>query len=345
VAEKTLTEKELNRALLARQHLLKRARGPLPRVLEKIGGIQAQYAPSSYIGLWSRVEGFERDDLTRALERRTVVQGTLMRITIHLVSSRDYRMFSAGLRDSQRRFWSRFRPQIDARDVAAAAKRLRSLLAEGPRRRDELVKSLGIDSEMWNGVGLWIDLVRTPPSGTWERRRADIYALADDWIGTEGVSKEEGLKHLVRRYLSGFGPSPIADIANWAGVPITLIRPIVEGLELRKFRDQAGGVLFDLPRAPLPSGDTPAPVRFLPTWDATLLAHARRTGVLPEVYRPRIFTTKTPHSVNTFLLDGRVAGIWKHESGRVKLEPFEKIPRSVQRDLSEERERLEEFLS
>jgi hypothetical protein len=343
--ERTLTQVELNRALLARQHLIDPSGVPLPRVLEKIGGIQAQYAPSSYIGLWSRVRGFKREDLTRALERRTVVQGTLMRITIHLVSPRDYQFFSAGLREARRRFWRRFRPQIDSSDVAAAAKRLRTLLADGPRRRDDLVKALGINSEMWNGIGLWIDLVRVPPSGTWERRRADLYAIADEWIGTQEASEDEGLEHLIRRYLQGFGPAPIADIASWAGVPIRLLRPIVEGLELRKFRDEAGRELLDLPRAPLPAGDAPVPVRFLPTWDATLLAHARRTGILPEPYRPRVFETRTPHSVNTFLVDGRVAGTWSHEAGRVKLEPFDRISRSAQREISPESERLSELLS
>src|ERR671935_277355 len=119
-----------------------------------------------------------------------------------------------------------------------------------------------------------------------------------------------------------------------------MIRPALERLELRRF----GGGLVDLPRAPLPRADTPAPVRFLPVWDATLLVHARRTGILPERYRPAIFNTKTPHSFNTFLVDGRVAGTWRYEGERVRLEPFERIPREARAELAEEAERLAEFI-
>src|SRR5207244_2764741 len=194
-------------------------------------------------------------------------------------------------------------------------------------------------------VGLWTDFVRVPPSGTWERRRADLYGLAETWVGPPDATEEDGLAHLVRRYLGGFGPAPVKDIASWAGVRPTALRPAVEGLRLRRFRDEHGGELLDLPRAPLPPADTPAPVRFLPTFDATLLAHARRTGVVPEEYRPLLFHTKNPQSVHTFLVDGRVAGAWRHEKGRIVLEPFEPISRAVRRELDEEGERLRRFHS
>ncbi|MGH3033142.1 MAG: DNA glycosylase AlkZ-like family protein, partial [Gaiellaceae bacterium] len=169
MAERTLTEKELNRALLARQLLLKRPKLSLPRAVERVGGLQTQYAPSAYIGLWSRLAGFERDDLTRALERRMVVQGTLMRATIHIVSARDYPLLAEGVRESRRESWVQYhRGRADARTVAGSARRARSFLAGEPRRRSELVEHLGADSATWNGVGLWLDLVRVPPSGTWE---------------------------------------------------------------------------------------------------------------------------------------------------------------------------------
>lgn len=346
MVERTLTARELNRALLARQLLLDRPALSLPRALERAGGLQTQYAPSAYIGLWSRLAGFERDDLTRALERRTVVQGTLLRVTIHLVSARDYPLFAAGVREGRRRWWVQtHRGRDDARAMAAAARRVRSYLAEGPRWRSELVERLGADNVTWNGVGLWIDLVRVPPSGTWEHRRADLYAAADDWLGRSDATADEGLDHLVRRYLSGFGPASLKDVASWAGLSAARLAPAVERLQLRRFRDESGGDLLDLPRAPLPAADTPAPVRFLPTFDATLLVHARRTGILPERYRPRVFTTKTPHSVSTFLVDGRVAGTWKHERGRIQLEPFERLSQDVRRELAEEGERLADFLA
>jgi hypothetical protein len=346
VSERTLTQRELNRALLARQLLLERSSAPLPSVLERIGGIQAQYAPSSYIGLWSRVAGFARADLTRALERRSVVQGTLMRVTIHLVSARDYPLLAEGVREVRRELWLKARRgRVDGRAVAKAAERARVLLAEGPRRRDELVEALGADSTVWNGVGVWVDLVRAPPSGTWEQRRADLYALADDWLGASDATAEEGLDRLVRRYLGAFGPAALTDLADWAGLPPAAVMPALERLRLRRFRDESGGELLDLPRAPLPDPETPAPPRFLPTWDATLLVHARRTQILPEAYRPRVFHTKVPQSVNTFLLDGQVAGTWRHEKGEVRLEPFRRLSAGERRALGEEADRLRDVLA
>jgi Winged helix DNA-binding domain len=337
---RTLSRRELNRALLARQLLLERTRPGIPRALERLGGLQAQYAPSMYIGLWSRVEGFRRDDLTRALERRSVVQGTLMRMTIHLVSARDYWPIAVGVRRARREAWLKG-PR--GRDVSGAARRLRKRLASGPLGQPEVDEVLGGDPAVRNGVGLFVDLVRVPPSGTWERRRADIYAAAEQWLGASDVTPEEGVELLVRRYLGGFGPAPPADIANWAGLPISDVTPVLERLRLRRFRSETGGELVDLSRAPLPDPETPAPVRFLPTWDATLLAHARRTGILPEEYRPRIFSTKTPHSMETFLVDGAVAGTWKYERGRVVLKPFERLDAPTTRELREEADRLAEF--
>jgi winged helix DNA-binding protein len=346
-AARTLTQRDLNRALLGRQHLLDRAGGTIPRALERVGGLQAQYAPAMYIGLWSRLERFERDDLTRALERRTVVQGTLMRATIHLVSARDYWPLAVAIGRGRREWWLRVRPERPSpRDLAAAAGRLRRHLADGPLRRAEIDELLGKPgSVVMNGVGLWLDLVRVPPSGTWERRRADLYAAAEDWLGPAGVTPETGVEHLVRRYLGGFGPAPRTDIADWAGLSVRDLTPALDRLRLRRFRGEGGDELLDLPRAPLPDPETPAPVRFLPVWDATLLVHARRTGILPEEHRPTVFNTKTPHSVATFIVDGAVAGTWRYERGRVRLEPFGRLERSTRRELEEEAERLGAFLS
>jgi Winged helix DNA-binding domain len=337
---RTLSERDLNRALLARQMLLQRARLPLPRALERMGGLQAQYAPAMYIGLWSRIEGFERDALTRALERRSVIQATLMRATIHLVSKRDYWPFAAAIRAPRRRWWERTHPDRP-RDMAAAARRLRVFLADGPRRRKEIEEFLGRERAL--GVGAYLDLVRVPPSGTWEQRRADLYAAAEDWVGPDRATPEESLTVLVRRYLGAFGPALKVDIADWAGIPVGEVEPALERLPLRHFHDERGKELVDLPRAPLPDAAAPAPPRFLPVWDATLLVHCRSTGILPEEYRPVIFNTKTPHSMNTFLVDGRVAGSWRREGRKVKLEPFAPLPRTARRDLEDEAKRLSAF--
>jgi hypothetical protein len=189
-------------------------------------------------------------------------------------------------------------------------------------------------------VGLWLDLVRVPPSGTWERRRADLFAAAEDWLGPSNATEAEGLELLVRRYLGAFGPATLADVASWSGVPARRFAGVVEWLQLRRFRDESGRQLLDLPKGPLPPADTPAPVRFLPVWDATLLVHARRTAILPEEYRPLLFSTKNPASASTFLVDGVVAGTWRHREGRVELEPFRPLRRGVKRELEEEAERL-----
>ena len=171
--ERILSEPELNRALLARQLLLERKRLSLPKALERIGGIQAQYAPSMYIGLWSRVEGFERDQLTRALERRKVAQGTSLRATIHLLTPADWWAFTIAIRERRRETWLGYhRDGPSAEQMVAAARRVRKRLAEGPVDRKELAGMIGFGPQGVTGITLWLDLVRVPPAGAPRCRRA-----------------------------------------------------------------------------------------------------------------------------------------------------------------------------
>jgi Winged helix DNA-binding domain len=342
VAERTLTRRQLNRALLARQLLLERAPLSIPRALERLGGIQDQYAPNAYIRLWSCLEDFRRDDLTRALERRSAVQASLMRATIHVVSKRDYWPLAVAIRAAQRDWWLRVhKPRPNERELERQAEELRALMAEGPRRHEELVEIIG---RTWGMVGPWLELVRVPPSGTWEKRRAHLFQTAENWLGSsEDLDPDAALDHLVRRYLAAFGPAARGDIAKWAGVNARELGPALERLTLRRFRDEEGGELLDLPRAPLPDPETPAPVRFLPTWDAVLLVHARRTGVLPERYRPLIFPTRMPQSVGTFLVDGSVAGTWRYADDHVRWEAYERLDRAAAREVAGEAERLAAF--
>jgi hypothetical protein len=341
VAERVLTRRELNRAVLARQLLLERARSSIPRALERLGGVQNQYAPNAYIRLWSCLDGFRRDDLTRALERRSAVQATLMRGTIHVVSRRDFWPLAVAIRGPQREWWLRTRqPRPVERELVRQAARLRALMADGPLRHEELVEVVG---RSWGAVGPWLELVRVPPSGTWEKRRAHLFQTAERWVGPEDADPDAALDQLVRRYLGAFGPASPSEIASWAGMRIGDVAPAVERLALKRFRDEAGGDLLDLPRAPRPDPETPAPVRFLPTWDAILLVHARRAGVLPEEHRPRIFSTKMPQSIGTFLLDGVVAGTWRYEAPCVRWEPFTRLSREATRDVADEAERLAAF--
>jgi hypothetical protein len=326
--------------------LLERRRLRPVEAVERLGGLQTQYAPSGYIGLWSRLEGFARSDLTRALARRSIVQGTLMRATIHMVSAADYPPLAAGVRDARREWWLRaHRRRIEPATVAEAATRARALLADGALRRAELVRRLDVTSDLWGGISLWVDLLRAPPSGTWEQRRADLYVAAADWLDLPEAAADAGIEHLVRRYLGGFGPASVRDIAGWAGLPPAAVEEVAERIAPRRFRDEAGTTLLDVARAPIPDAETPAPVRFLPTWDAMLLVHARRTGILPEQFRPILFNTKTPQSLPTFLVDGRVAGSWRHEDGRVVTTPFAPLPAGAMREVAAEAERLAAFMA
>jgi hypothetical protein len=347
MAEPLLTTRGLNRALLARQLLLDRSTLGLTEVIEQMGAIQTQYAPAGYIGLWSRMRDFARPMLTRALHERDVVQATLMRATIHMVSAADFWPMAVGVRRIRREWFEKIgRREIERVDTNAVPDAVRGELADGPLPMKQLTERLaarGFPPTAARWAGTWVDLVRVPPSGTWERRRADHYGLADAWVPPTGVTEEEGMQLLVRRYLGAFGPAPLRDIASWMGMNVGQMRHAADRLELRTLRDEAGAVLLDLPGAPLPDPETPAPPRFLAVWDAALLVHARRTLILPEEFRPLIFNTKTPHSHNTFLLDGQVAGTWRYEDGEISLSPLRPITTTERAALDDEAHRLTAF--
>ena len=327
--------------------LLERSDLPLTDVVEGMGGIQNQYAPAGYIGLWSRMRDFERPMLTLALEERRVIHGTLMRATIHVVSADDYWPMMTGIERVNREWYSKVHAReigdVDLDEVVAAT---RDELADGPLRFNELTERLvarGFPARAAAWASFSVPMVRVPPSGTWERRRADIYGLADAWLPRPDVTEDQGLELLIRRYLGAFGPAPLKDIAGWMGLNIGQMRHVADGMDLRPFRDADGKPLVDLTEAPLPHPDVPAPPRFLAVWDALLLVHARRTRVLPEDLRPLIFNTKTPHSHNTFLLDGQVAGTWRFDEGEIQLSPLRPLSAHERAELEEEAHRLAAF--
>jgi len=342
VAEPILTQRALNRAILARQLLLERVAIPIPDAIEQVGGLQTQYSPSGYVGLWTRLRDFRRDDLTAALEDRSVIQATLLRTTIHMVSRREYWAYELGVRQARRTWALRLPVALNGGEnvMREKAERVQAELADGPRTVKELG---GLGSGFLGNLGIWVDLVRVPPSGTWERRRADRLALAEAWVGPPDTTESAGLTHLVRAYLRAFGPAPWKDIASWAGLQVADVRRGAEDLDLRPYRDQDGRPLVDLADAPEPDADAVAPVRFLPHWDAILLVHARRTGVLPEAYRSRIFTSKNPFSVGTYLVDGMVAGTWSLRDGRVVLDQLTELDVRTRKAVEHEREALEAF--
>jgi hypothetical protein len=350
---RVLTRRELNRALLARQLLLERRRLPVARAIERLGALQAQWPPAPYVALWSRLEGFRREDLMRAVERRRVVKATLMRATLHHVSASDYLAY-AGIFREQRAAWLErelARDDVTA-DLDALAAELLAHASEEPRTRPQLLALLGLPKLVvterapwltWYAIAARAGLVLAPSASVWRNNTQGAkHVPASTWLGGEGASGSDAVAHLVRRYLSAFGPATRADVAQWTGLTRATLDPSLAELRLRRFRDEAGRELLDVPRAPLPAGDTPAPVRFLPHWDSSLLAHDDRTRILPDEHRKTVIR-RNGDVVPTFLVDGFVAGTWELVDGRIELDAFAQLKRTVERELRREARELERF--
>jgi hypothetical protein len=338
--ERVLTLRELNRALLERQMLLKRKRLGVQEAVERLCALQAQYSLSPYIALWSRLTGFQRDELTRALEEREVVKSTLFRITLHITSARDYPYFAAAFLPAAQEMTARVTPEQTAklsRKVHAASKKpltheqLEALAAEemGGRWRTRILAPL----------------LHLPPSGTWRFWGTPTLLGMKTWLGVDLPDREEGAKRIVERHLAAFGPATQQDLLRFAGVRVGDLRPGLEQLELRAFRDERGRKLLDLPRAPLPDGETPAPIRFLPKWDSSILAYAppERTRILPEKFRSTVIR-KNGDVLPTVLVDGFVAATWNIDRKRgLEIEPLRRLTKAERAEIDEEGERLVEF--
>jgi hypothetical protein len=338
--ERVLTLRELNRALLERQMLLKRKRLGVQEAVERLCALQAQYSLSPYIALWSRLTGFQRDELTRALEEREVVKSTLFRITLHITSARDYPYFAAAFLPAAQEMTARVTPEQTAklsRKVHAASKKpltheqLEALAAEemGGRWRTRILAPL----------------LHLPPSGTWRFWGTPTLLGMKTWLGVDLPDREEGAKRIVERHLAAFGPATQQDLLRFAGVRVGDLRPGLEQLELRAFRDERGRKLLDLPRAPLPDGETPAPIRFLPKWDSSILAYAppERTRILPEKFRSTVIR-KNGDVLPTVLVDGFVAATWNIDRKRgLEIEPLQRLTKAERAEIDDEGERLVEF--
>jgi Winged helix DNA-binding domain len=343
VAERVLTLRQLNRTTLGRQLLLHRERLSTTRAVERLAGLQAQSAPSPYVALWARLEGFERRSLERAILRGRVVKALLMRATMHLVSARDYPFFDATVRESRTLGRVRGMKPPPRRLV----QKVFELTREQPRTRTEIMNALGFHSRTTEYDELrtysWVialaRLEQLPESALYGFRGSPRYRPMQHAL----PPRPEAGAHLIRRYLAGFGPASRADVAQWSGVAIRDLAPAFDSLKLRCFRDENGRELLDLPRAPIATGDEPAPPRLLPRWDELLLAHKDRTRVLPDEYRKTVIH-KNGDVQQTFLVDGVVAGLWRQEAEKVVLEPFAPVPRAVRRELEAETRRLAEWL-
>ena len=340
-AERVLTLRELNRALLERQLLLGRRRLAAAGAIERLCALQAQYSPSPYIALWSRITGFRKEQLTRALEERKVVKSTLFRITLHMTSARDYPYFAAAWLPAAREMT----PRLTIEKAAELSRKVSA--AAGKPVTHEQIESIAAE-EMggrWR-VRTLAPLLHVPPSGTWGFHGRPELLLMKAWLGGDLPTREEGARHLVRSYLAAFGPATQQDLLRFSGVRIGDLRPGLEQLELRTFRDERGRVLLDLPRAPLPEGDVPAPVRFLPKWDSSLLAYAppERTRILPEKFRSTVIR-KNGDVLPTVLVDGFVAASWNVDKKRgLEIEPLRRLTKAERAEIDEEGARLVEFV-
>jgi DNA glycosylase AlkZ-like len=340
--ERVLTLRELNRALLARQMLLERRKLGVQQAVERMCAIQAQWPPSPYLALWTRLTGFRKENLVRALEQRKVVKSQLFRITLHMSSARDYPYYASVWLPSARDTT----PGVNKRTIEQLSRRVKQLAMEGPVTHDQIAD---LAAERMGGFR-WRTRTLTPlvhllPSGTWSHYgRAELQAM-EAVLGVELPSREAGAERLVQRYFAAFGPATQEDLLRFAGVRVGDVRAGLDRIELRRFRDERGRLLLDLPRAPRPDGDTPAPVRFLPKWDSSILAFApsERTRILPERFRGTVIR-KNGDVLPTVLVDGFVAATWDVGTKRdLTITPLRRLTKQERAEIDEEGERLVEF--
>ena len=360
MTERVLTARDLNRTLLERQLLLRRHRLSLPRAVERVAGLQAQWANSPYVALWSRLEDFKREQLARALKRRTLVKATLMRMTLHIVTPRDYHAFHSVFRqDRIDRFTRELAKHAPDLDIEAAAKLALATVGDRAALRREYFEAAGEDARMpagnarawmfWAALQTHGDLVHVPPSGMWGHSGSPVFAPAGSWIRDARAVDGDPRVHLVRRYFTAFGPASTADLQSWSHA--RGLRPALRDLEpeLCRFRDDAGRVLLDLQRAPRVDGDVAAPVRFLPKWDTSIMGYAppERWRILPERYRKRVIAVNGDVR-QTFTVDGFIAGGWEVERRRggavLLLQPFARLPKEARAELDAEGEALLRFV-
>lgn len=335
--------------LLAREQL------DAPAGIERLVSVQAQFPKPAYIGLWTRLEDFRAAELTERLEDRSVVRATMMRHTLHLVSARDYLAQRSAIQPAIRRgFQSVAGDRLAGVDLDRLVAAARAELAEGPRTFAELRETLvGLEPDrepsiLGYAVRSLLPLVQVPTGGPWAFPPQPRFTEAEDWLGAS-PDPDRGPDELVRRYLAAFGPASVRDAQTWSGLAglakcFARLRP-----ELRVFHDERGVELFDLPAAPRPPENTPAPARLLPDYDNLMVAYADRSRVIADEHRPKV-SLSAARVRATFLLDGVVAGTWKLEPRKrgagpfVVLEPFGRLAKRDRVALEAEASGLLAFL-
>jgi Winged helix DNA-binding domain len=342
MAERVLTLRELNRATLARQLLLERKRLAPKAVIERLVGMQAQWPPAPYVGIWTRTTSFRPGALERLLASGEVIKAAAMRQTLHLVTPRDYAFARSAMSEANYPWETSL-----AKSLAPS---VRSLAADGPVTAAEGIAFIerehgltGLNGRRaWRAARVRAHLLHHYDTALWRARPEGRFVALDE---PEAYDPTEARAELVRRYLAAFGPATRKDLVQWSMMHVPMIQRALDRLEpLRRFRDEQGRELLDVARAPFPDPETPAPVRFLPKWDNVLLAWADRTRILPERHRKTVIGANGDVA-QTFLVDGFVAGTWRVADGRVAVEPFGRLERAVRSEVDDEARRLEAFLA
>jgi hypothetical protein len=354
----TLTLRELNRALLARQFLLKRQKLNVVDAIERLACLQGQWAPSPYVALWSRLAGFERERLAGPVDRGEIVKATLMRATLHLVSAREYPAYSLATMEGRFGAW---RPPggpalADLDELHGA---VMVFAGRTPRTRAEIQEFIAnhlppsaAKDERLRGWFSWAavatsGLVWEATGAHFEHRQLGRHVAPPAKL-RKGPKPATAYELVVRRHLGAFGPATVADIATWSSVRVPNIRAALARMkDLRRFSDERGRELIDLARSPRPAADAVAPPRFLARFDAAILGHAapERTRILPEAYRKAVIFSAEVWP--TFLVDGMVAGRWtlaaRPKEAVLELKPFKPLKRADRTGLVEEGEKLVRF--
>ncbi len=340
----------LNRTLLERQMLLRRVKLPAEEAIERLVGMQAQEPLDPYVGLWTRLDGFRPDELAELLEGRRAVRASMMRMTLHLFTARDYlasRPLFHALFARRLRARKPFGSELEAVKVDAVLDAGRRLLAERPHTFAELQVLLG---ERWPdrdpmalaaAITYLVPVVQITPRGVWGQKGRPTWAAAQDWLG-RAVAGNAAPDELMVRYLAAFGPASVADAANWSG--LTGLREVFERLRprLRTFRDEGGRELLDVPDAGLADPDTPAPPRFLPVFDNEFLGHADRTRITSHP-----FPTRGTFGVGAVLVDGFIRAAWRIKRIKVSasliIHPLQRLSKEQRSKLTDEGLRLLAF--
>lgn len=352
MSDRILKLRELNRATLARQMLLEREALTVPAAIERLAGLQAQLASAPYVGLWTRLRDFRREDLATEIENRKVIKATMMRATLHLCTAEDYLRFRTALKSVLIEGANAIAKQRgQGFDLDKVLKAARKFIGEKPRTFAEIsdmLTKLMPDHDvgaMRYSVRTHIPLVQVPITSGWSYSSKPEFTLAESWIGRP-LSPEDNLRELVFRYLAAFGPASVTDAQTWLGMKL---KEVFEKLrpELQSYRGEGRLELFDLPGVGLPAEDIPAPIRFLPEYDNLLLSHSNRTRVIANEYRSKVYLPGLRVAA-TILVDGFVRGAWKIEKTKTEatlvIEPFDKLTKKDRAALTEEGERLIRFV-